>query len=85
MNLKYKGINNQGRAEWVDLDLGEVMEEWQLNRYRSFVESVQECIGRQLTKGELRTVCWLSGFEQHSIDNITNLITAAHEHGKNTK
>ncbi|MGU3443131.1 hypothetical protein ACLBXI_24975 [Bacillus cereus] len=53
VNLKYNGINNQGRAEWIESDLGEVMEEWQLNRNRPFVQSLQESIGRQLTKNEL--------------------------------
>ncbi|WP_257148875.1 hypothetical protein [Bacillus thuringiensis] len=38
MNFKYNGINNQGRAEWIESDLGEVMEEWQLNRNRPFVQ-----------------------------------------------
>ncbi|HDX9577672.1 TPA: hypothetical protein ROX88_001169 [Bacillus pseudomycoides] len=85
MDLKYKGINKRGRAEWVESDLGEVIEEWQLNRYRPFVESLQECIGRQLTKNELRTALWLSGFEQSSINNIVSIVSAAHEHGKNTK
>ncbi|MEJ9125314.1 hypothetical protein P4I92_16540 [Bacillus cereus] len=85
MNLNYKGINNRGCVEWVESDLGEVMEEWQLNQYRPFVESLQECIGRQLTKNELRTVLWLSGFEQSSINTILSIVSAAHEHGKNTK
>ncbi|MBK5491769.1 hypothetical protein [Bacillus sp. TH13] len=85
MNLNYKGINNQGRAEWVESDLGEVMEEWQLNQYRPFVEFLQEHIGRQLTKNELRTALWLSGFEKSSINNIMSIVSAAHEHGKNTK
>lgn len=82
MDLKYKGINNRGRAEWVESDLGEVMEEWQLDQYRPFVESLQECIGRQLTKNELQTVLWLSGLEQRSINNIMSIVSAAHEHGK---
>ncbi|WP_100651047.1 hypothetical protein [Bacillus cereus] len=85
MNLNYKGINNRGHAEWVESDLGEVMEEWQLNQYKPFVESLQECIGRQLTKNEMRTVFWLSGFEQISIKNIVSIVSAAHEHGKNIK
>nr|WP_204335863.1 hypothetical protein [Bacillus mobilis] len=85
VNLNYKGINNRGHAEWVESDLGEVMEEWQLNQYTPFVESLQECIGRQLTKNELRTVFWLSGFEQISINNIVSIVSAAHEHGKNIK
>ncbi|WP_257206767.1 hypothetical protein [Bacillus wiedmannii] len=54
-------------------------------RYRSFVESLQENIGRQLTKDELQTVLWLSGFEQNSINNIVSIVSAAHEHGKNKK
>lgn len=89
MNLKYKGINNRGRSEWVEMDLisnsnpeGEFIEEWQLNRYRSFVESIETCIVRQLSKDELRAVLWLSGFEQSSINNIVSIISAAHEHGR---
>ncbi|MGR9635279.1 hypothetical protein ACU82A_30300 [Bacillus cereus] len=85
MNVKYKGINNQGCAQWVESDLGEVIEEWQMIRYRSFVESLQECIGRELTKNELQTVLWLSGFEQNSINNIVSIVSAAYDHGKNTK
>ncbi|PRT27746.1 hypothetical protein [Bacillus wiedmannii] len=85
MNLAYKGINKQGHSEWIESDLGEVIEEWQMIRYRSFVESLQENIGRQLTKDELRTVLWLSGFEQNSINNIISIVRSAHEHGKNTK
>ncbi|HDR5270486.1 hypothetical protein E8M24_21860 [Bacillus thuringiensis] len=85
MNLTYKGINKRGQSEWIESDLDEVIEEWQMIRYRSFVESLQENIGRQLTKDELRTVLWLSGFEQNSINNIVSIVSAAHEHGKNTK
>lgn len=75
MNLTYKGINNHGRSEWTESDLGEVIEEWQMIRYRSFVESLQENIGRQLSKDELRTVLWLSGFEQNSINNIVGIVS----------
>lgn len=89
MNLKYKGVNKRGRAEWIELDLisswrpeGAVMEEWQLNRYRPFVESIEKCIGHQLQKNELSTVLWLSGFEESSVSNIMSIINAAHEHGK---
>ncbi|GIX59459.1 hypothetical protein SPE26_29970 [Bacillus thuringiensis] len=85
MNLTYKGINKQGQSEWIESDLEEVIEEWQMIRYRSFVESLQENIGRKLTKDELRTVLWLSAFEQNSINNIVSIVSAAHEHGKNTK
>ncbi|GAB6427055.1 TPA: hypothetical protein ACOQ5N_004754 [Bacillus cereus] len=85
MNLTYKGINKRGRSEWIESDLEEVIEEWQMIRYRSFVESLQENIGRKLTKDELRTVLWLSAFEQNSINNIVSIVSAAHEHGKNTK
>lgn len=85
MNLTYKGINKRGQSEWIESDLEEVIEEWQMIRYRSFVESLQENIGRKLTKDELRTVLWLSAFEQNSINNIVSIVSAAHEHGKNTK
>ncbi|ADY24801.1 hypothetical protein P4U05_27900 [Bacillus paranthracis] len=85
MNLTYKGINKSGLSEWIESDLEEVIEEWQMIRYRSFVESLQENIGRQLTKDELRTILWLSGFEQNSINNIVSIVSAAHLHGKNTK
>lgn len=85
MNLTYKGINKRGRSEWIESDLEEVIEEWQMIRYRSFVESLQENIGRKLTKDELRTVLWLSAFEQNSINNIVSIVSTAHEHGKNTK
>ncbi|WP_368661285.1 hypothetical protein AB3U43_03840 (plasmid) [Bacillus cereus] len=82
MNLKYNGINSRGDAEWIELDLGKVMEEWQMIRYRSFVESLQENIGRQLTKNELQTILWLSGFEQSSINDIVSIVNAAYENGK---
>lgn len=85
MNLTYKGINKRGKSEWIESDLDEVIEEWQMIRYRSFVESLQEDIGRKLMKDELRTVLWLSAFEQNSINNIVSIVSAAHEHGKNTK
>ncbi|MEK4544302.1 MULTISPECIES: hypothetical protein [Bacillus] len=85
MNLTYKGINKRGQSEWIESDLEEVIEEWQMIRYRSFVESLQENIGRKLTKDELRTVLWLSAFEQNSINNIVSIVSSAHEHGKNTK
>ncbi|MDV6039941.1 hypothetical protein N7X28_26240 [Bacillus sp. SM-B1] len=85
MNLTYKGINKRGKSEWIESDLDEVIEEWQMIRYRSFVESLQENIGRKLMKDELRTVLWLSAFEQNSINNIVSIVSAAHEHGKNTK
>ncbi|WP_255257996.1 hypothetical protein [Bacillus cereus] len=58
------------------------MEEWQMIRYRSFVESLQECIGRELKTNELQTVLWLSGFEQSSINDIVSIVNAAYEHGK---
>ncbi|EJR49908.1 hypothetical protein IIO_06504 [Bacillus cereus VD115] len=82
MNLKYNGINKRGDAEWIESDLGIVIEEWQMIRYRSFVESLQECIGRELKKNELQTVLWLSGFEQSSINDIVSIVNAAYEHGK---
>ncbi|BCC56616.1 hypothetical protein BCJMU07_p315 (plasmid) [Bacillus cereus] len=85
VNLRYKGINNRGFAEWIESDLGEVMEEWQLDQYKPFVGSLQECIGRQLTKNELRTVFWLSGYEEYLITNIVGIVNAAYDHGKNTK
>ncbi|MEC3226096.1 hypothetical protein P9027_29705 [Bacillus thuringiensis] len=58
------------------------MEEWQMKRYRLFVESLQESIGRQLTKNELRTILWLAGFEQNTVNDIINIVNAAHEYGK---
>lgn len=80
--MKYNGINKRGDAEWIESDLGIVIEEWQMIRYRSFVESLQECIGRELKKNELQTVLWLSGFEQSSINDIVSIVNAAYEHGK---
>lgn len=92
MNLKYKGVNDRGRAEWVDLDLadsfhpeGVAMEEWEMLEYRPFVEGVQAMVGRDLTKAELRTILWLSGMEKSTINNIMGIIKNAHEYGKNSK
>jgi hypothetical protein len=92
MDLQYKGINNRGRVEWVDLDLadsfhpeGVPMEEWHLIQYRSFVEGIQSSIGRDLTKNELSTVHWLSGYEKSTIKHIMDIINAAYDNGKKTK
>lgn len=92
MNLQYKGVNELGRVEWVDFDLtdsfnpeGKAMEEWHLIQYRSFVEDIQSAIGRDLTKKELSTVQWLSGYEKSTIKHIMDIINAAHDHGKETK
>jgi len=92
MNLQYKGVNERGRVEWVELDLadslnpeGVVMEEWVLLRYRPFVEEIQTVIGRHLNKDELRTILWLSGFDQSTIKHIRGIIRAGYEHGERCK
>lgn len=85
MDLQYKGVNNRsGRKEWIERDLassfrpeGLVMEEWQVDQYKPFVEGVRTCIGRDLTKDELSTIAWLAGYEQSTIDNIMSLIKSA--------
>lgn len=46
------------------------------------IESLQESIGRQLTKNESRTILWLAGFEQNTVNDIVNIVNAAHEYGK---
>ncbi|MEK3759665.1 hypothetical protein MKZ07_14555 [Paenibacillus sp. FSL P4-0338] len=81
MKLEYKGVNDRGRAEWVDKDLtsswfpeGKPLEEWHLLQYRPFVEEIQATIGRELTKPELETIHWLSGYEKDTISNIMGLI-----------
>lgn len=92
MDLQFKGVNDRGRAEWIERDLaspwrpeGLVMEEWQVEQYRPFVEGIQVCIGRDLTKDELSTIAWLAGYEQSTIDNIMSLINAAFATGKKVK
>ncbi|MCM3141278.1 hypothetical protein [Brevibacillus sp. MER 51] len=92
MDLQYKGVNKLGRVEWIELDLaspwrpeGLVMEEWQVEQYRPFVEGIRTCIGRNLTKDELSTIAWLAGYEQSTVDNIMGIIRAAYDHGKNEK
>lgn len=92
MNLKYIGINERGRATWAELDLadkfrpqGRILEEWQVNQYRPFVEGIEKCIGRKLERDELSTVEWLSGYEQSTVDNIMNIIKTAYENGKKLK
>ncbi|PZM61864.1 hypothetical protein [Paenibacillus dendritiformis] len=93
MDLQYKGVNNRtGRVEWIERDLarptrpeGLVMEEWEVEQYKPFVEGIRECIGRDLTKGELSTIAWLSGYEQSTIDSIMSLILSAYRHGLNRK
>ncbi|MBX4149538.1 hypothetical protein [Paenibacillus lautus] len=89
MDLHYIGVNSRGRKEWAERELaapyrqeGLIMEEWQVERYKPFVESVKDCIGRDLTKDELSTVAWLSGYEQSTIDNIMSIIKTANLHGK---
>lgn len=81
MNLEYKGVNDRGRVEWVEKDLtsswfpeGKPLEEWHLLRYRPFVEEIQATIGRELTKPELETIHWLSGYEESTISHIMGLI-----------
>ncbi|WP_199615571.1 hypothetical protein [Paenibacillus alkalitolerans] len=90
MKLQYKGVNNRsGRVEWVELDLaspfhpeGVVMEEWHVNQYRTFVEGIQSCIGRDLTKEELKTVQWLAGYEKSTTSKIMGIIKSAYDNGK---
>jgi len=84
MDLKYKGVNDRGRVEWVERDLatayrpeGLVMEEWQVERYKPFVETVRACIGREPSKDELSTLAWLAGIDQSTIDSILSLIKSA--------
>lgn len=87
MNLEYKGVNSRsGRVEWIERDLvrpsrpeGLVMEEWQVKQYRPFVETIQSYIGREMTKDELSTIAWLSGYEQSAINNLLSLFKSAHE------
>ncbi|MFD0717677.1 hypothetical protein [Paenibacillus sp. GCM10027626] len=92
MNLEYKGVNKHGRVEWLEKDLvdswypeGRTLEEWHLRQYRPFVEGIQSTIGRELTKDELQTIHWLSGYEKSTISHIMGLITAAYEQGKVSK
>lgn len=87
MDLHYKGVNSRGRKEWFERDLarlhcpeGLIMEEWQVERYRPFVEGIRLCIGRDLTKDELSTIAWLAGYEQSTIDSIMSLIKSSNLH-----
>lgn len=56
MDLQYIGVNSSsGRKEWIERELarpwrsdGMVMEEWQMERYVPFMETVLDCIGRSL-------------------------------------
>jgi hypothetical protein len=89
MDLQYKGINSRGRAEWLVVDLarpyrpdGLLMEEWQLEQYKRFLGSTQDCIGRELTKEELDTVAWLSGSDPCTIDSCMSIIKSAYINGK---
>jgi hypothetical protein len=61
------------------------MEEWHHIQYRPFVEGIQSAIGRDLTKNELSTIKWLSGYEKSTIKHIMDIINAAYDHGKETK
>lgn len=81
MKLEYKGVNKHGRVEWVEKDLidsfypeGRPLEEWHLLQYRPFVEEIESTIGRQLTKPELETIHWISGYEKCTISHILGLI-----------
>jgi len=89
MDLHFKGVNSRGRKEWFERDLarsfrpeGLIMEEWQVKQYIPFVEGIQVCIGRDLTKDELSTIAWLAGYEQGTIDGIMSLNKDANLHGK---
>lgn len=91
MDLHYKGINSLGRAEWFERDLaapyrpeGLIMEEWQVERYKPFVEGIRVCIGRNLSKDELSTVAWLAGLDPGTVDSVMSLIQAANLHGRDT-
>ncbi|KOR88757.1 hypothetical protein [Paenibacillus solani] len=91
MDLHYIGVNSRGRKEWAERELaapyrpeGLVMEEWKVEQYRPFVEGIRACIGRDLTKDELSTIAWLSGYEQSTIDSIMSLITSANLHRKDS-
>lgn len=93
MDLQYKGVNSRtGREEWIERDLiystrpeGLIMEEWQVEQYKRFVEGIRVYIGRDLTKDELSTIAWLAGYEQSTIDNVIGLIKSAHIHGSNIR
>lgn len=90
MDLHYKGINSRtGRVEWTERDLaapirpdGLIMEEWQVEQYRPFVEGIRACIGRDLTKEELSTIAWLAGYEKSTIASLMNIIESANLHGR---
>ncbi|MGW8823332.1 hypothetical protein ACWGNU_14515 [Paenibacillus lautus] len=89
MDLHYIGVNSRGRKEWAERELvapyrpeGLVMEEWQVDQYRPFVEGIRDCIGRDLTKDELSTIAWLAGYEQSTIDSVMILIKSANLQGK---
>lgn len=89
MDLHYIGVNSRGRKEWAERELaacyrpeGLIMEEWQVDQYRPFVEGIRACIGRDLTKDELSTIAWLAGYEQSTIDSVMSLIKSANLHGK---
>lgn len=92
MNLKYVGINKKGRAEWAELDLadgfhpeGRILEQWQVDHYKPFVEQIEQRIGRKLEKNELGTIEWLSSSDQRTVDKIMGIINAAYYHGKESK
>lgn len=82
MKLVYQGTNpKSGRTEWLDEDFGLIMEESKVARYRTLVEDIEERIGRKITADEARTVHWLAGWEQGTIDRIRGIIADAYANG----
>ncbi|MNW70187.1 hypothetical protein D3C74_494040 [compost metagenome] len=60
------------------------MEEWQVERYKPFVEGITSCIGRDPSKEELSTIAWLTGLDPGTVDSVMSLIKAANMHGKSS-
>lgn len=47
----------------------------------TFMNEVEQQIGREMTASERKTVAWLFGWEKEVRDNVISLLRAAVQHG----
>lgn len=81
MNLIYQGLNAHGRPHWLDKDHNILMEKERMIQYRQLVEDSERSIGRHLKLDEARTMHWLAGWEQGTVNRILGIINEAHHYG----
>lgn len=65
----------------TDADVDAILQslpDWQAQRLALLLDAL---IGVEITEPELRTLTWLSGWEQHTITNLVSLIGKARKAG----